>query len=339
MSRPGQTNPRGGSQAVDLGDEQLNQRIADGMSRVEENLRVEIQRGERFLHEKAMHLAAAGGKRFRPLMALLASEFGERPGNEEVINAATAVEMVHMATLYHDDVMDEANRRRGVDSANARWGNSVAILAGDALLAHSTRLMSTLGMSTVRKFSDTFEELVTGQMRETIGAGEANPVEHYRKVIWEKTAVLIALPSYLGATHAGAPAEHAESLERLGGALGMIFQIIDDIIDIFSESTESGKTPGTDLREGVFTLPVLYALEHDSAAAQELRGMLSGALTADADVEKALELIKQTDGRERALADVDSYRRQVVAELDRLPAGPANEALRRLTSATVERVG
>ena len=325
--------------SIDLGDDELNSFVADGMEKCEKLLIHELDQGASFVTDKVKHLALAGGKRVRPTFALLASRYGERPGCDDVIKAAIVVEMTHLATLYHDDVMDEANRRRGVDSANARWGNSVAILAGDALLAHSTRLMSTLGMSTVRKFSDTFEELVTGQMRETIGAGEANPVEHYRKVIWEKTAVLIALPSYLGATHAGAPAEHAESLERLGGALGMIFQIIDDIIDIFSESTESGKTPGTDLREGVFTLPVLYALEHDSAAAQELRGMLSGALTADADVEKALELIKQTDGRERALADVDSYRRQVVAELDRLPAGPANEALRRLTSATVERVG
>ena len=339
MNKPGYPEPRGGAPATDFGDEELNQRIAQGMARVEETLRKEIQRGESFLSDKAMHLAAAGGKRFRPMMALLASEYGDEPGNQNIINAAASVEMVHMATLYHDDVMDEADRRRGVESANARWGNSVAILAGDALLAHSTRLMSTLGMPTVEKFSTTFEDLVTGQMRETVGAGEANAVEHYRQVIWEKTAVLIALPAYLGAAHSGASEDVASSLEKLGGALGMIFQIVDDIIDIFSDPAESGKTPGTDLHEGVFTLPVLYALEHDSEAGESLRELLTGALETDDDVARALELIKQTDGRERALADVHRYQEEVNHILGTLPHTPASEALRRLTEATAQRVG
>ena len=163
---------------VDLGDPQLNERIGAGMEAVEEKLRSETDRGQDFLKDKVSHLSKAGGKRFRPMMALLASEYGTKPGCEEVIKSATVVEMVHVATLYHDDVMDEADRRRGVESANSRWNNSVAILAGDALLAHASRLMSQLDTHTVGHFADTFEELVTGQMRETIGAGEANPVDH-----------------------------------------------------------------------------------------------------------------------------------------------------------------
>ena len=196
---------------VKLGDAQLTERINAGMTAVEDLLSAELDRGQDFLKEKVRHLSMAGGKRFRPMMALLASEFGDRPESPEVIKAATAVEMVHVATLYHDDVMDEADRRRGVESANFRWTNSVAILAGDALLAHASRLMSQLDTHTVEHFAETFEELVTGQMRETIGAGEANAVEHYTAVIREKTAVLIASAGYLGAYHSGAGPEQCEA--------------------------------------------------------------------------------------------------------------------------------
>ena len=272
---------------VDLGDPQLNERIGAGMEAVEDKLRSEIDRGQDFLKDKVSHLSKAGGKRFRPMMALLASEYGSRPGCEEVVKAATVVEMVHVATLYHDDVMDEADRRRGVESANSRWNNSVAILAGDALLAHASRLMSELDTHTVGHFADTFEELVTGQMRETVGAqgaGGGDAVEHYLKVIEGKTGVLISSAAYLGARHAGADEETVQRCARIGDGVGMVFQIVDDIIDIFSDPEQSGKTPGTDLREGVFTLPVLYALEEDSPAGEELRGLLTGPLTDDADV-------------------------------------------------------
>lgn len=334
----GQTPPTG-THTVDLGDPHLTQRVAAGVAAVEELLRAEIDRGESFVSEKALHLAAAGGKRFRPIMALLASEYGERPGCPEVIKAATSVEMVHVATLYHDDVMDEADRRRGVESANARWGNSVAILAGDALLAHASRLMSQLDTHTVEHFAETFEELVTGQMRETIGAGEANPVEHYTAVIREKTAVLIASAGYLGAYHSGARPEHARSLRKIGAAIGMIFQIVDDIIDIFSDPNESGKTPGTDLREGVFTLPVLYALAEDGPEAEELRSLLTGPVSDDVAVERAIELLRSSSGRERAIEDVRAYLAMVDAELDSLPHIAATDALRRLAAYTIERVG
>ena len=191
-------------------------------------------------------------------------------------------------------------------------------------------------------FADTFEKLVTGQMRETVGAegaGANDPVEHYLKVIDEKTGVLIASAAYLGARHSGATDEVVERCARIGDAVGMVFQIVDDIIDIFSDPEQSGKTPGTDLREGVFTLPVLYALEEDSEAGEALRGLLTGPLTDDTDVARALELLSQTRGRERALETARGYLATVERELDALPDIPAREALRTMTRLTVDRVG
>ncbi|MEH0147564.1 polyprenyl synthetase family protein [Corynebacterium sp. Q4381] len=330
--------PRGGF-PLDLGDEGLTERIARDLAAVEEMLKDRLNDGEDFITEKVNHLAFAGGKRFRPIITLLCSEFGPHPEAINVIRGAVLTEMVHLATLYHDDVMDEAERRRGVESANARWDNSVAILAGDILLAQSARLMSEIDTHTVKHFADTFQTLVTGQMRETEGLRGADPVDHYLKVIEEKTGVLIALAAYLGALHSGADEETVARCQRLGAAIGMVFQIVDDIIDIFSDPEQSGKTPGTDLREGVFTLPVLYALEEDSPAGEELRGMLTGPLESDAEVARALELIGQTDGRERSLTTVRGYLDAVETELAGLPASPAKDALLRLSRYTVSRVG
>lgn len=324
---------------VDLGDAELNERIATGMAEVEVLLREELAKGEDFLVDKVTHLLTAGGKRFRPMMALLASEYGPRSGSREVVKAAAALETVHLATLYHDDVMDEAELRRGVDSANARWDNAVAILAGDILFAHASRLMSELDTHTVAHFATTFQDLVTGQMRETIGAGDRDPIEHYLDVIAEKTGVLIASSGYLGAYHAGASEEHTDALHKIGMAVGMIFQIVDDIIDIFSAHEQSGKTPGTDLREGVFTLPVLHALREDTEVGEELRGLLTGPLTEDEDVERALELLGRSQGREKALADVHRYLAEVETQIDRLPVSPATDALRLLAGYTIRRVG
>ena len=324
---------------VDLGDAELNERIATGMTEVEVLLREELAKGEDFLVDKVTHLLTAGGKRFRPMMTLLASQYGPHAGSADVVKAAAALETVHLATLYHDDVMDEAELRRGVDSANARWDNSVAILAGDILFAHASRLMSELDTHTVGHFATTFQDLVTGQMRETVGAGERDPIEHYLDVIREKTGVLIASSGYLGAYHAGASEEHVDALHRIGMAVGMIFQIVDDIIDIFSDPEQSGKTPGTDLREGVFTLPVLHALQEEGAVGDELRSLLTGPLDADEDVTRALELLGQSQGREKALADVHRYLADVDTQVARLPECAATDALRLLARYTIRRVG
>lgn len=324
---------------VDLGDAELNAAINEGMQRVEDKLRLELSKGADFVSEKVLHLTKAGGKRFRPMFALLASNYGTTPLSDDVIKAAVVVEATHLATLYHDDVMDEADKRRGVESANSRWNNSVAILAGDILLAHTSRMMGELGSETVLHFADTFEVLVTGQMRETIGSGSSNPVEHYMKVIEEKTGVLIASAGYLGAMHAGASDAHIKALQGYGAAIGMVFQIVDDFIDIFSDSLDSGKTPGTDLREGVFTLPVLYALEEESPIGDELRKILTGPLSDDAQVAHVIELLSQSTGRERALADVQYYLAEAESHLAVLPDNSTTEALRNLAKFTASRVG
>ncbi len=324
---------------IDLGDDTLNEHVLRGMENVEDRLRVELEKSPDFLQEKVMHLTKAGGKRFRPMFTLLASNYGPRPMCEDVFKAAVVVEMTHLATLYHDDVMDEAQMRRGVPSANMRWSNSVAILSGDILLAHASRIMSELGVDTVAHFAETFGALVTGQMRETEGPGTGDPIEHYMKVINEKTGVLIAAAGYLGALHSGADMDTAVCLQAVGAAVGMVFQIVDDIIDIFSTPEDSGKTPGTDLREGVFTLPVLYALQEDTPVGAELRELLTGPLVDDASVDRALQLLARSNGRQKALADVHQYLAEAEEKLDQLPDNPTTRALRQLARVTVARVG
>lgn len=325
---------------IDLGDTQLAATVRDRLKQVEELLVSELSDGEDFLTEAALHLAKAGGKRFRPLFTVLTAQLGPKASDPSVVTAATVVELVHLATLYHDDVMDEASMRRGAPSANSRWGNSVAILAGDYLFAHASRLVSTLGPSAVQIIAETFAELVTGQMRETIGLrGEQDPIQHYLKVVWEKTGSLIAACGRFGGTFSGADAADVERLERLGDAVGTAFQISDDIIDISSVSAQSGKTPGTDLREGVHTLPVLYALRDEGPEADRLRVLLDGPVTDDDDVAEALELLARSPGMTQAKAKLEEFAVEARAQLAQLPQGPANDALVKLVDYTVERVG
>lgn len=334
------TAAEGKSPQISLGDSELEVAINQGLSEVEDYLYAELARGESFVTDKVLHLAQAGGKRFRPMFALMASQYGPKPGCMDVVKAATVVEMTHLATLYHDDVMDEADKRRGVDSANARWNNSVAILAGDILLANVSRIMAELGVETVAHFAETFHDLVTGQMRETVGPEGRNAVDHYMDVIREKTGVLIASAGYLGALHAGATPEVRDALRNFGYDIGMVFQIVDDIIDIFSDYSQSGKNPGTDLREGVFTLPVLYALEEEGTVGDQLRAKLTGPIgDDDALLDEILTLLGQSTGRQRALDDVHALLAKAEAELAKLPSGPATEALTTLARMTVARVG
>ena len=297
-----------------------------------------MQSEYQFVAETSLHLIDAGGKRFRPLFTLLGAQMGPRPESDEVLTAAAVVELIHLATLYHDDVMDSATMRRGAESANSRWDNTVAILTGDFLFAHASRLVADLGPDAVRIIAETFAELVTGQMRETRGprAGD-DPVQHYLTVIAEKTGSLIATAGRYGGMFAGCPPEHVESLRRFGAVIGTAFQISDDVIDIASPSDSSGKTPGTDLREGVHTLPMLYALQGEGSAADRLRVLLARPITDDAEVAEALELLRAGSGLARArdvLADQAAAAR---AELGKLPACPAADALAALTVYVVDR--
>jgi heptaprenyl diphosphate synthase len=325
---------------VDLADPALSDAVTTGMELVEGLLRREVQSDHRFVTETSLHLIDAGGKRFRPLFTLLAGQLGPRPSDPDVVTAAAVVEMIHLATLYHDDVMDSATMRRGAESANARWDNTVAILTGDYLFAHASRLVADLGPEAVRIIARTFAELVTGQMRETRGPQNGDdPVEHYLTVVAEKTGSLIATAGRYGGMFSGCPPDQVDALRRFGAAIGTAFQISDDVIDIASAEELSGKTPGTDLREGVHTLPMLYALAERGPRGGRLAELLAEPLQDDALVTEALDLLRAGPGLELARDTLRGRADAARADLAVLPAGSARDALASLTHFVVERTG
>ncbi|HVV77926.1 MAG TPA: polyprenyl synthetase family protein [Mycobacteriales bacterium] len=311
-------------------DPALEASVRADLQRVEARLRDASVSNYGFLDETAHHLSEAGGKRFRSLVTLLAAhaavdlQAGAAP--EPVLGAAVAIELTHLSTLYHDDVMDEATMRRGAQSVNARWDNTIAILTGDFLFAHASRLVSELGTDAARIIAETFGELVTGQMRETVGPDDGeDPVDHYLSVIAQKTGSLIATCGRFGGMVSEAEPEHVAALCRFGDIIGTAFQISDDIIDIASPSDESGKTPGTDLREGVRTLPMLYALA-DPGTDPRLTELLAGPIAEDKLVDEALELLRASSGLDRAMATLSDYALRARAELSALPASSARDA-------------
>ncbi len=324
----------------DFGDATFAASVRDGVDRIEQLMETELRGSDDLLTEAVLHLFEAGGKRFRPLFTVLSAQLGPNPNAREVTIAGAVIELVHLATLYHDDVMDEAQVRRGAQSANARWGNNIAILAGDYLFATASRLVSLLGPDAVRVIAETFAQLVTGQMRETRGAAEgADSIEHYLKVVHEKTACLISAAGRFGATFSGADDDQIERLSRLGGIVGTAFQISDDIIDIDSDPDESGKVPGTDLREGVHTLPVLYALQDSGPEADRLRELLGGPVHDDAVLGEALRLLRASPGMAKAKETVARYAAEARDELAKLPDVAGRQALATLVDYTVNRHG
>jgi heptaprenyl diphosphate synthase len=325
---------------VEVGDVDLEATTSADLTRVEALLHRSVASDYPFVNETSLHLIDAGGKRFRPLFTLLGAHVGPRPDADEVIIAAVVVELIHLATLYHDDVMDSATMRRGAQSANSRWDNTVAILTGDFLFAHASRLVADLGPDAVRIIAETFAELVTGQMRETRGpAPGEDPVQHYLTVIAEKTGSLIATAGRYGGMFSGCTPEQVEALRRFGATIGTAFQISDDVIDIASPSDSSGKTPGTDLREGVHTLPMLYAMQGEGADAERLRVLLARPISDDGEVAEALTLLREGSGLVRARAVLAEHAGSARAELATLPLCPATDALGALTTYVVDRTG
>jgi heptaprenyl diphosphate synthase len=328
------------SLGLDRADPALVESVGGGLVKVEALLRTVVRSDVEFVNEAATHLVKAGGKRFRPLFTLLSAAVSGEV-TDEVITAAAAVELVHLATLYHDDVMDEATMRRGEASVNARWDNTIAILTGDFLFAHASGLVARLGSDAARIIAETMGELVTGQMRETVGPLEGDdPVVHYLAVIGQKTGSLIATAGRYGGTFSGAPPEHVGALCRFGELIGTAFQISDDIIDIASPADESGKTPGTDLREGVLTLPMLYALSTEYAGGApdpRLRDLLAAPIADDDLVEEALTLLRKSPGLEHAVRTLSEYADRARAELNVLPRSPARDALDMLARYVVAR--
>ena len=298
--------------ALPVLDEALADRLRTRLVTVEEQLAAHCQGRTRYVSEAASHLMAAGGKRFRPLLVLLAAEAGSHPDADEVIKAACVVELTHVASLYHDDVMDEAALRRGADTANARWDNLVAILTGDFLFGKSSEVTADLGPEAVRIQAQTFTRLVEGQILETVEP-DGDPLEHYLEVVAGKTGSLIATSAHYGAMFGGASAEVVAALTEYGELVGTSFQLSDDILDVASDSDESGKTPGTDLREGVPTLPTLMARRSTDPDDARLLELLDSDLTDDAlhaealgllrahpAMEQAREFVRRADGRGQA---------------------------------------
>ncbi len=311
--------------------------VLAGLEEVERRLTEAVKSDDELVGPALRHLVAAGGKRFRPMLALVAGQFGD-PDAPGVVRSAVVVELTHVATLYHDDVMDEALVRRGAPSANARWGNSVAILTGDFLFARASQIAADLGTESVRIQARTFERLVQGQLRETIGPrpGE-DPVAHYLSVLSDKTASLISTSARLGALHSGAPAEVVEVLARYGERIGMAFQLADDLLDIASEATVSGKTPGTDLREGIATLPMLYVRRSTEPADARLKALLSGPIPDEGEHAEALQLLRAHPAMEQARREVHHWASEARAVLAPLPDIPARRALEAVCDQAVDR--
>lgn len=295
-------------------------------ARFEEELRRVAVADSPFVTETATHLIAAGGKRFRPMLVFLASRFGAVTDEERLLKAAMVMELTHVASLYHDDVMDEADLRRAAPSANSRWGNSIAILAGDYLFAKASILVADLGTEYVRLQAETFTRLVQGQINETRGPvdGEGR-LEHYIQVLADKTGSLIAASALFGAMVSGAPPEVQQALAAYGEEVGLVFQLSDDIIDITSDVT--GKTPGTDLREGVPTLPTLLLATSEDPDDAELKRLLAGDLSSDDALAAAVAALRSHRVIQEARAEVRRRAELAKAHLAPLPEGEAKELL------------
>ncbi|MGW6703654.1 polyprenyl synthetase family protein [Streptomyces sp. NPDC054956] len=324
-------------------DQALETDVQAGLAAVEAGLLEATKSEVPFITEAAQHLVRAGGKRFRPLLVMLASRFGD-PYAPGIVPSAVVVELTHLATLYHDDVMDEADVRRGVDSANARWGNSVAVLTGDFLFARASHILADLGPEAVRIQAEAFERLVTGQILETAGPRDGrDPVEHYLDVIAGKTGSLIAVSGRFGALMSGADESVVDILTQYGERLGTAFQLADDVLDIASDAHESGKTPGTDLREGIPTLPVLRLREMAARDGNpddlDLVRLLDGDLTDDVRHAEALSRLRAHPALEQARRDTIRYAEEARATLGPLPECFAKAALVELCDAVVHRAG
>jgi heptaprenyl diphosphate synthase len=320
-----------------LPEGELGTALAAGLSAVEAELTVAVGSEHPFVREAAGHLMSAGGKRFRPMLALLAAQLGDARA-PEVIRAAVVCELTHLATLYHDDVMDEAAVRRGAPSANSRWSNSIAILTGDLLFARASDLLADLGPDAVRIQAQTFERLVTGQIRETVGPQPGtDPVDHYLDVLADKTGSLVATSARFGASFAGVDPTLVAALTAFGEEVGVAFQISDDLLDIVSEGGASGKLPGTDLREGIATLPALFVLAGDDPADARLRELVAAPVTDDADHAEALALLRASNGLVRAGEVLSQYADRARTRLDAVPAGEVRDALSALCDYVVTR--
>jgi heptaprenyl diphosphate synthase len=340
MSGAGPT-PVTASLDLRLPEPALDDAVRVGLAQVEVRLLEAVGQADPLADDASRHLVLAGGKRVRPMLTLIAGHLGDatRP---EILEAAVVVELTHLATLYHDDVMDSAPLRRGAPSAHAVWGNTVAILTGDLLFARASRVVAHLGAEAVQLQAATFERLCLGQLHETVGPRSGDdPVEHYLTVLADKTGSLIATAARFGAMFAGCAPAVLDVVAAYGEKVGVAFQLADDVIDLASNGATSGKTPGTDLREHVPTLPVLLLRRHvargTDAASRRLLDLLDGDLSDDDALADAVARLAAHPATEQARDEAVRWARSAVAALTRLPPSAAHDALRAYAEALVAR--
>ena len=317
--------------------------VEDGLDRVEQTLARELKVTDTLADATTRYLYEAGGKRVRPMLTLLTAELGEG-ATDDVIAGATALEMTHLGSLYHDDVMDGADVRRGVPSAHAVWGNNVAILTGDLLFSRASQLMAQIGERAIRLQADTFERLVLGQMHETVGpqAGE-DPVDFYLQVLADKTGSLIAASAHAGALFSDAPSEYRLPVRRYGEKVGVAFQLLDDVIDLSPDADETGKVPGTDLRAGVPTMPYLLLGRSGDPASQALKATIDDGVLRIADgadpaiLDDAITALREHPATEATRQQAYEWADAAVEAIDPLPAGVVRDALVKLSHVIVDR--
>ncbi|SEJ14214.1 polyprenyl synthetase family protein [Demequina mangrovi] len=325
-----------------IGNDALEAELLPRLALVEERLRDAVAQSDKLADATSRHLVDAGGKRLRPVLALLCAQLGDgaRP---EVLDAAVVVELTHLATLYHDDVMDSAPTRRGAPSAHEVWGNSVAILTGDLLFARASRVVAGLGPEAVRIQAETFERLCLGQLHETVGPAEGDDATaFYLQVLADKTGSLIATSARLGAMFGGCPTSIVRQVTEYGEAAGVAFQLADDVIDVRSDAATTGKTPGTDLREGVPTMPVLLLrrlVASGSATAEDtaLLADIDGDLSSDEALGSVVERLAAHAVVDETAALAQSWALKAKDAIADLPEGDAAGALRTFADALVAR--
>ncbi|CAN5602313.1 polyprenyl synthetase family protein [soil metagenome] len=320
--------------------------IEKGLETVEAGLLDQMQFADEIADVTSRYLLEAGGKRVRPVLTLLTAQLGEG-NNDDVISAAQAIEITHVASLYHDDVMDDAPSRRGVPSAQNVWGNSVAILTGDLLFARASKIGAKLGERILELQAETFERLCLGQLHETIGPRhDEDPIEHYIQVLADKTGSLIAAAAQVGVIFSHAPAEYRAPVAEFGEKIGVAFQLIDDVIDLAGETDDTGKTPGTDLRAGVANLPLLdlRRLAATDSDAGDLLTRIERDVTSafygegdEADITAAIAELREHAVTSETLAEAHRWSREAVQALAPLPEGPVKKALTRFAETIVER--
>jgi heptaprenyl diphosphate synthase len=329
---------RGTARGLEAPDPVLEAQIRAGLDQVETALEKAVRADYELLGEAASYVLSAGGKRFRPMLVLLSGHFGD-PSDPRLVHGAVAIELTHVATLYHDDVMDEAEFRHGVPSVNSKWDNSVAILSGDFLFAKASELSADLGAEVTRLLARTIATVCDGQIRDVTTAGSLSQTESgYMETIRRKTAALIATSCRLGGMLSDAPARHVDLLERFGEVIGLGFQLSDDIMDVIATDEVLGKPPGQDLRQGVYTLPVLYALQ-DGARGRELAGLLEEGPPEGDRLDQALRLVAADGNLDRAREAVTREVRRSQELAEALPDGSAKDALLHLAAYLAARCG